>query len=215
MVHRTPHSQESTITDWLVKNYPEVKNVGDDPQNRPGIVHRLDKDTSGILVIARSQPAFEYLKNLFQKHQMKKIYLALVWGKVADKSGIIDKPIGIAQGTIKRTTRLEKAKMVKEAVTHYRVKKYIGPYTLVEAEPKTGRTHQIRAHFAAIGHPIVGDKIYGKNRPIPPGLTRQFLHAESIEFTLPDGGQLKVSADLPAELDLKQFEREYSDPSNN
>lgn len=214
LVHGTAKSSEPTLADWLLKNYPEVAGVGDDKKTRPGIVHRLDKETSGVIVIARNQPTFEYLKKQFQEHEIKKTYLALVWGKVAQKSGRIEKPIGIATGSVKRTTRIERAKMVKEAITSYKVIKFIrskaGEFTLLEVEPKTGRTHQIRVHLASIGHPIVGDAIYGKNRPMPAGLKRQFLHADSIEFTLPNNSRLKVSADLPPELDLKQFSPEDS-----
>lgn len=194
---------EFTLVDWLLKNYPEVKGVGDDPENRPGIVHRLDKETSGVILVARNQKFFEYLKNLFQTHQIKKTYLALVYGRMESKAGIIEKPIGLKSGTTKRTVHLRKAKMIKEAVTEYRVKKILKlkdrDFTLVELIPRTGRTHQLRIHLASIGHPVVGDSLYGpKTNPL--GLTRQFLHAESVEFSLPNGSRIKIEADLPEEL---------------
>lgn len=194
LVHPTRISKEKTLIDWLLENYPEVKNVGDDPKVRPGIVHRLDKDTSGVMVIARNQKAFEYLKNLFQTKKIKKTYIALVWGKIEQRSGIIEKPLGLKTGSLRRTVRTEKAKIVKEAKTIYRVKKYLNGFTLLEVEPLTGRTHQIRVHLASIGHPIVGDTLYSR-RPVPAGLKRQFLHAESIELTLPSGSRLKITAD--------------------
>jgi 23S rRNA pseudouridine1911/1915/1917 synthase len=186
-----------------LENYPEVKNVGDKPEERPGIVHRLDRDTSGILVVARNQQSFEYLKNLFQNHQVKKTYLALTYGYFKEKQGIINKPLGIISGSIKRTAHIKTARMIKEAVTNYKVEKEFEinkiKVSLVRIEPLTGRTHQIRVHLASIGHSIIGDKLYGpKNQPIR--LNRQFLHADSIEFTLPNGSQLKVSAGLPKEL---------------
>ena len=194
-------NDELTVADWLLKNFPEVKNVGDDPKERPGIVHRLDRDTSGVLAVARNQKAFDYLKNLFQTHQVKKTYLALVCGWLKEKEGIIEKPIGILSGSVKRSVHLKAARMIKEAKTKYKVKQELmlqGKFSLVEVEPTTGRTHQIRVHLNSIGHPIVGDKLYGRKNPL--NLSRQFLHADSIEFTLPSGSQLKIGVDLPEEL---------------
>ncbi len=192
---------ESALTDWLVENYPEVKNVGDEPEIRPGIVHRLDKDVSGILLVPRSQKYFEYLKNLFQTRQIKKNYLTLVYGKIKEKTGIIDKSISIKSGTIKRT--VYHGKDEKGAVTEYKVLKYLNlngqDFSLVEVSPKTGRTHQIRIHLASIGHPIVGDALYGK-KINPFGLKRIFLHAESLEFSPAEGGIIKLEAELPDEL---------------
>ncbi len=213
LVHKTKVSEEPTLADWLLEKYPEIKDVGDLPAGRqvtenirPGIVHRLDKETSGVMIVARNQAAFDHLKKLFQSRDIKKTYLALVWGKVAQKSGVIEKPLGIKTGTLKRTTRVEGAgvKMIKEAKTAYRVKKYIGEYTLLEVEPLTGRTHQIRAHLASIGHPVVGDRLYGR-KAAPAGLTRMFLHAESLELTLPNGSRTKFTADLPPDLNPELF----------
>lgn len=209
--------EERTLTDWLIKNYPEVKNVGDLPEIRPGIVHRLDKDTSGVVLIARNQKYFEYLKKLFQTGQIKKTYLALVWGRVEPKTGIIEKPIRLKSGTIRRT--VWRGKIEKEAVTEYKVIKYIEIsrqstiFSLLKVTPKTGRTHQIRVHLASIGHPIVGDGLYGEKEN-PFGLKRQFLHAESLEFSTEDGGlpaaylpgrqgrhgKIKIEAGLPEDL---------------
>ena len=225
LVHPTATSAEKTLTDWLIKKYPEIKNVGDDPKNRPGIVHRLDKDTSGIIVIARNQKYFDYLKNLFQEHKIKKTYLALVWGAVKNKTGIIEKPIFLKPGTTKRT--VHKGKMEKPAVTEYEVLKFFNPYksaihphksatfSYLKVIPKTGRTHQIRVHLASIGHPVVGDSLYGPKKPdlrlpavsgvepskgIPFKLDRQFLHAKSLEFNLSEKQRIKLEADLPQEL---------------
>lgn len=199
---------ELTVADWLIKNFPEVGDVGDNPVERPGIVHRLDKDTSGVLIVARNQKTFEYLKNLFQTHQVKKIYIALVYGKLKGKEGTIDRPIGLRNGTVKRTIHVGHARMVRSAITKYKIKKTftIGEQlvSLLEVEPLTGRTHQIRVHLASIGHPIVGDKLYGPKKPfkLPQGkqLSRQFLHADAIEFPLSNGRRLKIGADLPTEL---------------
>lgn len=196
--------KEPTLADWLIKNFPEVKGVGDDPANRPGIVHRLDKETSGVMIVAKNQKTFDYLKSQFQEHKVRKTYLALAVGRVKDKTGRIDLPIGLKSGTTKRTVTAKKMKMVKEAVTDYEVKKYLEigerEFTLLAVTPRTGRTHQIRVHLAAIGHPIVGDKLYGGRRTELAGLDRQFLHAQSIEFVSPSGRRLRLEADLPAEL---------------
>ncbi|MBI1839041.1 MAG: RluA family pseudouridine synthase [Candidatus Colwellbacteria bacterium] len=203
LVHGTLSSgksrDEETLVDWLIERFPEIKNVGDDTKIRPGIVHRLDKDTSGIILIPRNQEYFNYLKSLFQRHDIKKTYLALVNGHVLSQEGTISKPIGLKSGTIKHTVNVKGAKMVKPAETEYKVKKYIGNYTLLGVSPKTGRTHQIRVHLASIGHPIVGDKIYGKKEEsLKP--SRLFLHADSLEFSPEPNKNLKLSVDFPEEL---------------
>jgi len=214
--------RELTLIDWLVKNYPEIKKVGDDPKVRPGIVHRLDKDTSGVILVARHQKYFEYLKNLFQSHQIKKTYLALVYGELKPKIGIIKRSISLKPGTIKRTVWT--GKMEKEAITEYKVLKYFKTrintdmntdkhgynFTLLRVMPKTGRTHQIRVHLASISHPIVGDALYGPKKN-PFNLKRLFLHAESLEFSVEEGKRIKIEAELPEELktildDLKNKE---------
>ena len=214
--------KEKTLVDWVLEKYPEVKTVGDEPEIRPGIVHRLDRDTSGVILIARNQKYFEYLKNLFKTYQIKKTYLALVWGKLEPRIGEIKTPIGIKSGTIKRTVWQKNAKDLKEAVTEYKVKKYFPSpfknlssgqisakrlslkgegFSLVELMPKTGRTHQIRIHLASINHPVVGDNLYGFKKLKPPfELNRQFLHAYSLEFSTADGHRVRIEAELPEEL---------------
>lgn len=205
LVHKAPGSEEATLADWIVKKYPETAKVGDAPEIRPGIIHRLDKETSGIMTIARNQSTFDYLKKLFQERKIKKTYIALVWGKVKNKAGVIEKPIGLKGGTSKRTIHVDKAKLVKPAVTAYKVLKFLKldneEFSLVQAQPLTGRTHQIRVHFSVIGHPVVGDKLYGKKGDeFYSQLNRHFLHAESLEFTKPDGSRIQIAADLPQEL---------------
>ncbi len=196
------HGPGITLVTWLLENYPEVKNVGDDIKNRPGIVHRLDRETSGLILVPRNQNTYEYFKDLFQNHQIKKTYIALVHGIVKEKEGLINKPMGIKQGSLKRTVFTKNAKMIKEAVTRYKLRNYVGDkYSLLEVEPLTGRTHQIRVHLASIGHPVVGDKLYGKKDNA--GMKRQFLHAESLEFSSLDGKRLKIVADLAD--DLQEF----------
>ncbi len=208
LVHPIKGQREETLADWIIKKYPETKNVGDLPEIRPGIVHRLDKDTSGVILIARNQNYFQYLKNLFKAGQIKKTYLALVWGKLEPRKGVIRKSIKIKPGTIKRT--VWRGKMEKEAITEYKVLKYFGItnpddrqnllyFSLVKIMPKTGRTHQIRIHLASVGHPIVGDSLYGP-KTNPWDLKRQFLHAESLEFSIAEARRIKIVAELPKEL---------------
>ena len=193
---------EETLTDMLLPKYPELADVGDKPAERPGVVHRLDRDTSDVLVLARRQAFFEYLKKQFQESKVKKTYLALAWGRLPQE-GTIDVPIGLKPGTTKRSTRGKAMKMVKEAVTEYRTLERFTfegeEFSFVRLFPKTGRTHQLRVHLLNTHHPVVGDQLYGK-RKNPWDLGRQFLHAESIEFSLPDGRRVRFEAELPEEL---------------
>jgi len=193
-------TQES-VTSWFSKKYPKSINVGDDPL-RPGLVHRLDKYTSGLLILAKTQKDFEFIKNLFKKRDINKKYFTLVYGVPKDKEGIIDLPLG--KIGIKQTTRITGKKDLeeKEALTAWKIKKAWNDFSLLEVSPKTGRTHQIRIHLNSIGHPIVGDLIYGnkKNKNSELKLNRLFLHAYSLEFQSPSGRMLRVDADLPEEL---------------
>jgi 23S rRNA pseudouridine1911/1915/1917 synthase len=185
---------EPTLVDWLVKKYPEIKNVGDEPILRPGIVHRLDKATSGVMIIAKTQASFEHLKKLFQEHRMKKTYVALVFGVPKKEQGTIDAPIGIKSGTLKRS--IHSSKMAKSAVTEYSLVKKIGDLSLLKINPKTGRTHQIRVHLASIGNPIVGDTLYGKKIQ-PEFAHRLMLHAASLEFSDGEGNHFVFEAPIP------------------
>ena len=213
-VHKGVAEKGETLADWLIEKFPEMKKVGDNPELRPGIVHRLDKDTSGVLVAARNQKSFEFLKNQFQKREVVKKYLALVEGELKNDNGTIDLPIGRSRSDFRKKLASDSAKgELREAVTEYKVLERFGnvehsmsnighPYTLVEAYPKTGRTHQIRVHFKAIGHPIVCDSLYGgKRMTCPYGLARHFLHANFLEFISPSGARLKLEADLPEDLE--------------
>ena len=189
---------EPTLVDWLIAHRPEVKSVGDDPATRPGIVHRLDKETSGIMIVVKNQTTFEYLKSLFAKHEVEKKYLALVSGIVKDEYGVIDAPIGIRNGTLKRS--IHSKKMAKPATTAYRVLRvFSGSHekrTLLEVAPRTGRTHQIRVHLASIGHPIVGDRLYGAKRQSG----RLMLHARAIAFSDMRGRRFEFETEPPAEF---------------
>ena len=193
-----PHAHAPTLADWLRRKYPETRTVGDDPAVRPGIVHRLDKDTSGIMLAARTQEDFAYLKKLFQEKSVRKTYLALSWGHAKHDRGEIVAPIGIKSGTTKRS--IHSAKMAKSAETDYEV---IGRFTAPEDEgvrttlfrvmPRTGRTHQIRVHLASIGCPVAGDPLYGPRRaPLP--APRLMLHAFALEFSRRPGERLHLEA---------------------
>ena len=193
--------QGATVADFLLKQFPEIKMVGDEPEIRPGIMHRLDKDTSGVMIIARNQKSFEALKNRFQKRLIEKTYLAIVCGRLREKTGIINLPIGrVVKNSLKRGVAIGKGRIrgEREAITEYRVLKSAEKYSFLELKPKTGRMHQLRVHLKAIGHPVAGDKIYGgKKVCCPQGVERQLLHAQIITFSFPEGKKWRFEADPP------------------
>lgn len=193
--------KSKSVIGWLLKNRPSIKDVGDD-KTRPGIVHRLDKETSGLLLIAKNQKSFEYLKGLFQKREIRKTYIALVHGQLKNKKGVIETPLG-KLGT-RQTIRIHGKHELKEkiAITEYKVIKEYTNYSLLEVTPKTGRTHQIRVHLKSIGHPVVCDPIYaGKHYIYPPELGRLFLHASKLSFVSPSGAAITAESDMPPELE--------------
>lgn len=210
-VHPSINEPNKTLVNALIAKYPEIKNVGDSSTNseqenlRPGIIHRLDKDTSGLLVVVKNQKTFEFLKKQWQEGKVVKKYLALVWGHLKNEKGEIKSELvrSIKDFRKRMVVRPEKQKdkqiKGKLAITEYKVVKKFRDFSLVEVSPKTGRTHQIRVHFASLGHPVIGDKIYGKSKKKPEGLTRQFLHAYYLKFSLP-AGPLAFEADLPDNL---------------
>ncbi|MFH1841299.1 MAG: RluA family pseudouridine synthase [Candidatus Nealsonbacteria bacterium] len=176
--------------------------VSDDIERR---VHRLDKDTSGILLAAKNDKALEFLQKQFKEREVKKRYMALVEGNLKDEKGTIETLVGRSQ----KDRRKQKAYLPNEpssagkrkAVTKYKVLQRFKSYDLIEVEPQTGRKHQIRCHLSYINHPIAGDKLYGfKNQKNPKGLTRQFLHASYLKIILPDGKEKEFRSDLPEDL---------------
>lgn len=203
VVHPDKHHESGTLIDQIIKIRPEIGGVGDEPKTRPGIVHRLDKDTSGVLIIAKTQESFEFLKKAFQEHKIEKKYIALVVGFIKEKNGEINLPIGRSYKD--PTKRVAKGKMrgkIRDALTYYKVLEQIQDYTLLEVSPQTGRTHQIRTHLKSIGHPVVCDSLYaGKLLKCPLGLKRHFLHASSLELTTIDESRLKIEAELPEDLE--------------
>lgn len=199
------NDRQETLAGLLLKRYPALKNVGDPARDslRPGIVHRLDKETSGLMVVAKNQETFEYLKKQFQNRLVEKKYLVLVIGHLKNKRGVIEKELG--RYGIKQRVKIPKTKIdeFKKAITEYGALKEYQDFSLVEAMPRTGRMHQIRVHFAALGHPVAGDKLYGfKKQPVPPGLNRQFLHASYLQFSPKPGKILAFRCDLPQDLKI-------------
>lgn len=182
--------------DWVLAERPELL-----------VAHRLDKDTSGIILFAKNEKTQEYLRELFQNHKIKKTYMALVVGNIKNNTGTINLAIGRSKKTpLKRVAIGEKRGKIREAVTEYKIIRRFNNFTLIEVYPKTGRTHQIRSHFSAIGYPVVCDKLYaGKKYVCPAGLKRQFLHASALELTLPSGSRLRLEADLPEDLENAIF----------
>ena len=205
VVHGGPGIHEATLTDWAVKHAPPVADVGDQPQVRPGIIHRLDRDVSGLMVIAKTQAAFADLKRQFQAHAIVKEYLALTQGRITDASGRID--FAIARSPSKSGLMIARPKSTegKQAETLFHVERFVKGMTLVRIRTLTGRTHQIRVHFKAIGHPLVGDPLYKIRRlkvekhPAP----RLVLHAEHLVFDDLTGRRRDYRSPLPA--DLAQF----------
>jgi len=189
-VHPSSQEKEKTLVNGLIVKFPEIIGIGDgsaDSWLRPGIVHRLDKDTSGVMIVARNQKAFDEFKKLFHSHRVRKEYMALVYGSLGEKSGIIRR--SIARSTSYRKQTIATAKTitkVRAAVTSFQTVREFSDQTLVRAFPKTGRTHQIRIHFASIGHPVVGDKVYGTrlHKYENDHYKRHFLHATRLSFTL-------------------------------
>lgn len=232
-VHPDGKNNEYTISSWVLEMYPKLKNVGEpfiiereggkkEKIPRPGIVHRLDRETSGVLIIAKNQKTFLLLKNQFQNHEIKKVYRAFVYGFVSDpkaslvtgKRGVINVPIGRSPKEIRMWTAGRGAREpLHDALTEYIVlnrfcdsknsndiKNVEHQYSYVEVYPKTGRTHQIRVHMRYINHPVVSDPLYSGNKEKSLGMKRLALHAISISFTLPNGDPIKVESTIPSDF---------------
>lgn len=209
VVHSDGKREEDTLTDWIDENYPESKGVGEpltlsnsDVIERSGIVHRIDRETSGVMLIAKNQASFLHFKKQFQDRLVGKIYHAFVYGEMKDDDGIIDRPIGRSKKDFRQWSAQRGARgMMREAVTHYKVVTRSGGFSFVEVTPKTGRTHQIRVHFKAINHPIVSDSLYAPKKEKALGFERLALHAYSIEFNSVGGKKIKVTASYPEDFE--------------
>ncbi len=215
IVHSDGRTEEDSVAEWAVKKYPQMKGVGEpwtSPQgeviDRPGIVHRLDRTTSGVMILAKNQTAHAFLKQQFQDRTTEKEYRALVYGHPKEDFGKIEYEIvrikstpprwGIAKGDPNKK---------RAALTHWKViKRGTDPETgekvaLLAVSPKTGRTHQIRVHLKAINHPIVADHLYAPKSPQLFGLIRPALHAFQLKITLPSGNAQTFEAPLPDDMD--------------
>jgi 23S rRNA pseudouridine1911/1915/1917 synthase len=192
VVHPAPSHRGPTLVDEL----GEILGGGADPE-RPGIVHRLDKGTSGLLVVARDEETHAALQQQVRAREVERVYLALAGGRLASRTGTIDAPIG--RSARQRHRMAVSGAASRQARTHFAVLELLPRETYLEAQLETGRTHQIRAHFAAIGHPLSGDETYGGAMRY--GLRRQFLHAHRLAFTDPAGGErLSFESPLPPDL---------------
>jgi 23S rRNA pseudouridine1911/1915/1917 synthase len=219
LVHPDERSKEKTILDLFIKKYPKVE-----------IVHRLDKETSGVMLLAKSKKAHEFLKKQFQDREVKKTYVAIVSGKLKNDRGIINKPIGRSPKDFRRYSAGRGARgEMREAITQYRVLqrfeapcvqnfsgssrsrvqsgthtdknfKHTAPFSYLEIHPKTGRTHQIRVHMKYLNHPVVCDSLYNPDNPCPKGLKRMALHAQFIEFKNLKGKVIKIESPIPLEF---------------
>jgi 23S rRNA pseudouridine1911/1915/1917 synthase len=205
IVHPGSGHRTGTLVNGLLARYPDVgtlpAEVGSEP-DRPGIVHRLDRGTSGLMVVARTSSAYHSLVEQLGDRTVSRVYQALVLGKVEEESGMVDAPVGRSMSS---PTRMAVTRRGKVARTRYRVEDRFSepaPTTLMTARLETGRTHQIRVHFSAIGHPVVGDEVYSQGRHLPGAvLSRPFLHAQSLALSHPQTAQtMSWSSELPADL---------------
>jgi 23S rRNA pseudouridine1911/1915/1917 synthase len=194
VVHPAPGHPSHTLVNAILAQCPDLAGIGG--SLRPGIVHRLDKNTSGLMMVAKNDRAHENLSAQIKSHSIIKRYLALVCGHLSPEKGAIEAPIGRHPKDRKRMTVVSDG---RQARTEYQVLKYLNEYTLLQVQPETGRTHQIRVHLSAIGYPIFGDLIYGKGSPL---LKRHFLHAHYLSFRLPSSGEFaEFHSELPQELE--------------
>ena len=203
-----PHVGEETLADWVLSHHPEMAEVGEPVTTskgvlipRPGIVHRLDKDTSGVLLLAKTQESFLFLKKSFQERKVRKEYKAIVHGVVKKESGMIDLPIGRSSADFRKKSTLPTARGEKRtAVTRFVTIARAEDASFLSVFPETGRTHQIRVHLKAIGHPVLCDARYAPTLHCPPALGRLALHAFSLELTREDGTVLRLEAPLAEDM---------------
>ncbi len=212
LVHPAPSQKTSTLVDFLVAHAPAIKKVGD-AKERPGIVHRLDREASGLMVVAKTKKTFEHLKKQFQAHEIKKEYLALVYGKPSKDFDLIETPIGRKKGKGRMSARAAAQEGDKDARTHYDVLERYPQATLMKVRTETGRMHQVRVHMKSIGHPLVGDDLYSQSKHETTSLRnlRLFLHAATLGFTDLKGEWREYHSELPPELDsvLKTLRKKH------
>ncbi len=196
ITHADGRTEEPTAEDWFVERY------GAGTLEAPtGYVHRLDRDTSGVLVFAKNTETYAFLRKAFHDRDVHKIYLAFVYGVPKQKKGVIDFDIGRSRSDFRLRSAQPKAKgRLREALTRFTVVGEIPDFALIKAEPETGRTHQIRVHLKAIHHPIVGDKLYASKKEPALGINRLGLHAYAIDLPLPGGTRVGITAPIPEDL---------------
>ena len=202
-VHPAAGHPDHTLVNAVLAHCPQLAAGG---AARPGIVHRLDRDTSGLMVVAKNEAAYQHLTRQWRARSVLKRYTVLVFGRLSPRSGTIEAPIGRDPGQRKRMAVVSEG---REARTHYRVVEYIDSYSLLEVTLETGRTHQIRVHLSAIGFPVVGDGVYGRKSPL---VARQFIHACCLGLRLPSSDEwVEFSAGLPPDL-AQSLERITAEP---
>lgn len=211
LIHDDGSGAKDTVVSWVQEAYPDITGVGEsvtvrtgEVVEKPGIVHRLDKETSGVLLVAKTQESFLNLKKQFQEHTIQKTYHAFVYGNIKEDEGEIDRPIGKSKNDFRKWSAQRGARgVLREAKTEFKVleRAASGEMTLLEAYPKTGRTHQIRVHLKAIHHPVVADSLYAPKGEKLLGFERVALHARKIAFTDIDGKRIEVEAPYPEDFD--------------
>lgn len=213
VVHGDGKTEEPTLVDWVIKNYPEMKGVGEPTivdgktLDRSGIVHRLDRETSGVMIIVKNQKAFDFFKQQFKDHKIQKEYHAFVWGHFKEPAGVVSVPIGRSSGDFRRWQAGRGIRgEEREALTRWEVaNSFIDEnnenFSLMKLFPKTGRTHQLRVHMKYLQKPIVSDSLYATTKPKALGFDRVALHAKRISFTDLDGLEITVEAPYPADFE--------------
>lgn len=211
MVHADGHSNEPTVVDWFLERVPGARGVGEPgvspqgvPLERSGVVHRLDRETSGVLLLAKTQAAHAHCKQQFHDRLAQKEYRAFVYGTMKEERGTIDRPIGRSAKDFRLRSAQRGAKgRLRDAVTDWELVAQNDDYAYLKLFPKTGRTHQLRVHLKAIGRPVVGDTLYApkdKQNENALGINRLALHAYALTLTLPNGEAMTVTAPLPSDF---------------
>jgi 23S rRNA pseudouridine1911/1915/1917 synthase len=203
VVHPGAGFKGDSLAQALLYHFKDIYLVGE--EERHGIVHRLDKDTSGVILVALTQEMYQHLRDAFAERKVKKEYLALVLGNIEESTGTFNQPMGKSKKDFrKHTTSKSDMGIPKPALTEYQVLEHltdgVDEYTLIAVKLHTGRTHQIRVHFSSAGFPLVGDELYGGKKVMKLGLNRQFLHAKKIEVQLPDESWIEAESDFPKDL---------------
>lgn len=214
VVHPDGKTDEKTLVDWILRKYPKMKKIGEpitleDGTKifRPGIVHRIDRETSGALIIAKNQKSYEFLKGQFKARKVRKVYNAFLYGELKEDRGMIERPIGRSPTDFRRWSAQRGARgELREATTYFKVLSRKDGMTFIEAIPKTGRTHQIRVHFKAVNYPVVQDKLYATENLLgqknQAGFKRLALHAKELEIKLPSEKIINITAPYPKDFGL-------------